>query len=125
MDAFTGSEPDVPPQLAEKLLHTGYIKIDAEILFSTGLPRRLVGEVSGNPPSPRTCVDPKRSSRRTSSAAPGTPGLKAWLAASPRTRATGNICATEEAVGRLEQHPEAVAEKNRPAIPPDGVRAFP
>lgn len=36
-DAFTGSEPDVHPQLAEKLLRTGYIKIDAKGLFATDL----------------------------------------------------------------------------------------
>ena len=37
VDSFTGSEPDVPRQLAEKLLRTGYIKIDAKGLFSTDL----------------------------------------------------------------------------------------
>jgi hypothetical protein len=36
-DAVVGSEPDVPPQLVEKLLRTGYLKIDAEGLFSTDL----------------------------------------------------------------------------------------
>lgn len=37
VDAFAGSEPDVHPQLAGKLLRTGYIKIDAKGLFATDL----------------------------------------------------------------------------------------
>lgn len=37
VDTFTGSEPDVPTQLAERLLRTGYIKIDVKGLFATDL----------------------------------------------------------------------------------------
>lgn len=33
-DTIVGSEPDVPPQLADRLLRTGYIKIDSKGLFA-------------------------------------------------------------------------------------------
>ncbi|WP_447001880.1 hypothetical protein ACRAKI_19175 [Saccharothrix isguenensis] len=36
-DTFVGSEPDVPAQLAERLLRTGYVKIDAKGFFATDL----------------------------------------------------------------------------------------
>ncbi|MCX2948903.1 hypothetical protein [Lentzea sp. NEAU-D7] len=37
VNSFTGSEPDVHPQLEGRLLRTGYIKIDAKGLFATDL----------------------------------------------------------------------------------------
>lgn len=34
---FTGGEPDVPPEMAERMLRLGYIKIDAKGVFSGDL----------------------------------------------------------------------------------------
>lgn len=37
VDTFAGAEPDVPPQRAEQLLRTGYVKIDAREFLARDL----------------------------------------------------------------------------------------